>query len=227
MDFATWEPIYEKILDDFAFDSSLDAKSAVRLSTLLRENKNITPFSSQDLFDLFSKKDALIFGPAPIFHKEVSVLPPDIKEKFMASVVKVAADTAVELFEGLGFLPELIVSDLDGPIDLILKLNSPEGGDVPLVIHAHGDNIEKLEEVCPKLTGRVMGTCQCRPEEGIYNFGGFTDGDRAFLIADNFAASSIGLVGFDFDNPVEKPGSDHEVKLKKLGWARKLIMERR
>ncbi|HWQ19331.1 MAG TPA: hypothetical protein VN455_06085, partial [Methanotrichaceae archaeon] len=63
-----------------------------------------------------------------------------------------------------------------------------------------------------------LGTCQCRPPEGLFNFGGFTDGDRCVFLARHFGAGSIRLIGFDFSDPGVTPR-----KSKKLGWARRLI----
>jgi uncharacterized Rossmann fold enzyme len=63
-----------------------------------------------------------------------------------------------------------------------------------------------------------MGTVQCQPSEGIYNFGGFTDGDRAVFLAKEMGAASIDLLGCDFDDQSVTPR-----KKKKLAWARKLI----
>ena len=64
----------------------------------------------------------------------------------------------------------------------------------------------------------VIGTCQCRPPEGLYNFGGFTDGDRSVFLASELGALSIELVGFDFEDQSVTPR-----KRKKLAWAERLI----
>ena len=42
-------------------------------------------------------------------------------------------------------------------------------------------------------------------------------------LADQFEANTIELIGFDFDNPVPKPGKDQNTKKQKLKWARKII----
>ncbi|MEZ5336103.1 MAG: hypothetical protein R2741_13165 [Methanolobus sp.] len=54
--------------------------------------------------------------------------------------------------------------------------------------------------------------------ENVYNFGGFSDGDRCVYLAKEFGAASITLIGFDFDDLYVNP-----VKKKKLKWARLLI----
>ena len=45
----------------------------------------------------------------------------------------------------------------------------------------------------------VIGTTQIEPISDVYNFGGFTDGDRAVFLAEHFGAKEIELVGFDFE----------------------------
>jgi len=52
----------------------------------------------------------------------------------------------------------------------------------------------------------------------VYNFGGFSDGDRAAFAADELGASSITLAGFDLDDENVDP-----MKRGKLRWARKLL----
>ena len=61
----------------------------------------------------------------------------------------------------------------------------------------------------------------------MYNFGGFTDGDRAVFLAVHFNAKKIFLIGFDFNNTigeysfVEK--KDKKNKIKKLKWCKHLL----
>ena len=114
----------------------------------------------------------------------------------------------------------VVVTDLDAPIDVLLEANI--NGAIA-VIHARGDNIEAVRNFVPRFSGRIIGTAQCSPPPGLHNFGGFTDGDRAVLMAHHFGAGEIELLGFDFATPGPKPGSSAEVKAKKLAWAKRLI----
>ncbi|MDD1734714.1 MAG: DUF115 domain-containing protein, partial [Methanothrix sp.] len=113
-----------------------------------------------------------------------------------------------------GILPDVVVTDLDGPFPAILQANS-QG--CLVVVHAHGDNLDALNRYVPQLQ-RIIGTVQCRPLPGLYNFGGFTDGDRCVFLARELGAASIKLIGFDFEDESVTPR-----KRKKLAWARKLI----
>jgi uncharacterized Rossmann fold enzyme len=87
-----------------------------------------------------------------------------------------------------------------------------------IVIHAHGDNRHLIQYWVPRLIGQVVGTTQSTPIQNVYNFGGFSDGDRAVFAADELGASHITLVGFDCDD-----ASVDQVKRGKLMWARKLL----
>ena len=42
------------------------------------------------------------------------------------------------------------------------------------------------------------------PVENVYNFGGFTDGDRCVFLAEEFKAREIVLVSMDFGNSIGK-----------------------
>ncbi|MCQ2071391.1 MAG: DNA transporter, partial [archaeon] len=71
--------------------------------------------------------------------------------------------------------------------------------------------------------GPVVLTTQGRPQNTVFNYGGFTDGDRCVCLAREFGATRILLYGFDFDHPTVKEGSDPSRKLAKLGWAKRII----
>ncbi|MCK4615208.1 MAG: DUF115 domain-containing protein [Thermoplasmata archaeon] len=114
----------------------------------------------------------------------------------------------------------MIITGLDGRPEDLLYWNSKG---VPLVVHAHGDNMESIRTLTPRFT-HCMGTMQSRPFGEIYNFGGFTDGDRCVFLADHFGAFRIILLGFDFQH-VGKYSftTDPGMNLGKLNWARRLI----
>ena len=133
--------------------------------------------------------------------------------------ILIAADEATSVAMKAGIGPDLIVTDLDGDVGDQIKANV-KGAIV--AVHAHGDNIPAIRRWAPFFRGRVMATTQSRPFSRVYDFGGFTDGDRAAFIADHFGASKINLIGFDFEHPSPKD-ENAEVKLRKLAWAKKLI----
>jgi uncharacterized Rossmann fold enzyme len=65
------------------------------------------------------------------------------------------------------------------------------------------------------------------PTENVYNFGGFTDGDRSVFLAEEMRAKSITLIGMDFNSNPRKFSTDHdinfELKQKKLKTAKRLL----
>jgi len=203
MQFATWEPIYLTILEDFGFSLSGDEDAAKLLAKLLSGSENRLSAA----YDLVRGRSVVVFGNAPTLDRELDIC----LEK---DAVFVAADGATATLLRRGIIPDIIVTDLDGSFPDILKANR-EGSIV--VVHAHGDNLDALQRYVPQLEG-VIGTAQCRPPEGLYNFGGFTDGDRCVFLAKELGAASIKLVGFDYEDESVTPR-----KRQKLAWAKRLI----
>ncbi|WP_292379336.1 6-hydroxymethylpterin diphosphokinase MptE-like protein [Methanosarcina sp. UBA289] len=208
MDFATWEPIYERILEDFGFDREGDEKAALFLSRMLTEENTA---SLSKLRALISGKPVLVCGNAPRLRD-------DLSEINFSDFTVIAADGAAAVLIDMGIIPEVICTDLDGnsEADIEKEILACEMGSIVL-IHAHGDNIDKLEKYVPRFK-RFIATTQARPFDKVYNFGGFSDGDRCFFVAREFGAKKIRLVGFDFEDSDVNP-----IKKKKLKWAKKLI----
>ena len=203
MQFAAWEPIYLAILEDFGFSRAGDEEAAMLLRELLRGREKCIPLAAARI----RRQTVVVCGNAPSLEGELG----DLGIKGAAFM---AADGATSVLLRKGIIPEIIVTDLDGPFDAILKAN--QGGSM-VIVHAHADNLDALHRCVPQLK-RVIGTAQCRPPEGLYNFGGFTDGDRSVFLAMELGATSLALAGFDFE--------DESVTLrkrKKLAWARRLI----
>jgi uncharacterized Rossmann fold enzyme len=124
----------------------------------------------------------------------------------------IVADSALKFYDGKY---DMVVSDLDGPIETIIE----EKKSIK-VIHAHGDNIEKLRKYVPLLRGIVLGTTQSIPLQNVRNIGGFTDGDRSVIMATLLGARKIFVHGFDYSAPIDSPKDE---KLKKLKFAKELI----
>jgi 2-amino-4-hydroxy-6-hydroxymethyldihydropteridine diphosphokinase len=203
MEFQFWEPIYTEILEDFGFSRAWDEEAAFLLSELLKDKKGILDEAAQRLCG----REVAICGNAPSLTMELGGL----QERDLAFV---AADGATAVLLSKGVVPDIVVTDLDGPFDAIQSANAM--GSI-IVVHAHGDNQDALQKYVP-LLDQVMGTTQCQPPEGLYNFGGFTDGDRCVFLARALGAASIKLLGFDFEDPSVTPR-----KQKKLSWAKRLI----
>jgi len=210
MKLEVWNPLYKRICKDFGFSSVEDLRSATLLSRLLasRSNKSLEHVRKD------FPESVLVCGGSDRLSQEISSI--DIRW------FVVAADSATTVLLESGVRPDMIVTDLDGVIEDQIEVNA-QG--VPVFLHAHGDNQEAISRHAASFGGPVIGTCQCEPPEHIFNFGGFTDGDRAACISAGLGAKTVHLVGFDFENPSEKRGKRREVKKRKLTWARKILDE--
>jgi len=204
MEFKQWEPIYLDILDDMGFSREEDEQAAIILSRMLDKDNtaDVSVFRKQ-----IAGKSVIVCGNAPCLKDQLEVT--DISGKTI-----IAADGATAVLVDRGIIPDIIVSDLDGDVEKEILANNR--GSV-VVVHAHGDNIDKLERYVP-LMKDIIGSTQSTPLVNVYNFGGFSDGDRCVFLADEFHASEIKLLGFDLDDE-----NVTDIKKKKLIWAKKLI----
>lgn len=206
MQFDSWDPVYKEILEDFGFSSERDEEAAEILSRMLPPSGPLL----RDARARIAGKNVVVCGNAPKLAKDIE----SFQKSFRKDYTFIAADGAAAVLLRAGIVPEIIVTDLDGPFSEILRAH--DLGSL-IVVHAHGDNLDALKKYVPQLK-RVMGTTQSRPLENVYNFGGFTDGDRCVFLAKEMGAATIKLLGFDFDDPTVTPR-----KKKKLAWARRLI----
>lgn len=208
MEWARWKPMYLEILSEFEYDPAQDERSAEMLSKMIGIER--TPRYS-DIVDLMGHHVS-ICGPASSLEMELDTM--------SGPSTLVSAGSATERLLQAGWRPDIIVTDLDGSPEADIEANSK--GALAFV-HAHGDNIPLLKEWVPRMTGAIVPTAQCKPFGNMYNFGGFTDGDRAFLIAKHFGAKEILLMGWDLESPAPKQGRDPMVKQRKLNWASRII----
>lgn len=208
MKFEEWETIYKQILEDMHYDRTGDEQAARMLSEMLEvKAKKKEIVEPKALKKIIKGKDVLVCGKAPSLEKEITCV--DFKK-----YVTIAADGATSVLMKKGIIPDIIVTDLDGNMDD--EALAGEKGAI-MVVHAHGDNMEALRKELPRLKN-VIGTTQSKPLKNVYNFGGFTDGDRGVFLAKEFGARTITLVGFDFKDENVTP-----MKRKKLAWAERLI----
>ncbi len=209
MKFENWEPVYTLILEDMGYDRTKDERAALLLSEMLeiKSRKKNEVVGIDALRKAIKGKDILVCGKAPTLAGEL------INVDF-GKYVTIAADGATSILMKSGIIPDIIVTDLDGNMNDEAEAN--ELGAI-MVVHAHGDNMEALRKEMLRLK-RVIGTTQSKPLANVYNFGGFTDGDRCVFLAKEMGAGTITLIGFDFKDENVTP-----LKKKKLAWAEKLI----
>jgi uncharacterized Rossmann fold enzyme len=206
MKYFEWLPWYEEICTHFGFNPHDDFLSSLLLDDLAKVKCSSFSFRRQ-----FIRKDIRVVGNGPNLSA--------ILENAHGGAYFVA-DSALSVYYRILGPPDVIVTDLDGDAVLIRKCHE-EGS--RLVVHAHGDNRENIRRILPDLNEEVLCTTQNAPFGMIYNFGGFTDGDRAAYLADRVGARSITLTGFDFMHPTGKPGGDPVTKAEKLKYAERLL----
>ncbi len=136
--------------------------------------------------------------------------------------VLVIADSAVRGITGIPSGALVMVTDLDAGYEAMLRLPAYRA----VLIHAHGDN-KWLHGVAPALKQAshgnyvVTGQVEVAPGTPALAPFGFTDADRAFLLAAALEASAIELSWRP--TPVLKPWSDPAVKALKMSLALRLI----
>ena len=137
--------------------------------------------------------------------------------------IKIVADGAVQALIERKIKPDIVVTDLDGNLSFLFEA---ERIGAIMVVHAHSDNIDKLKKIIPKFK-HVIGSTQMMPVKNVYNFGGFTDGDRCAFLAEEFGAGEIILVGMDFGREIGRYSKDFikdpKLKMEKMRVARKLL----
>ncbi|WP_457591422.1 6-hydroxymethylpterin diphosphokinase MptE-like protein [Geoglobus sp.] len=189
-----WFELYRQIISEFRYDEHGDIRAA-RLMHELAEGK---------LLDK-SELERRIRG------REVVVVGGAVESEAEGEVVITAGKAILRWTEVSDRTPDIHVTDMEEPGELLAEL---ERRGTLLVLHAHGDNMDRIRAVVPLLS-RFVATTQHMPFDRVYNFGGFTDGDRAAIIAKRFGAKKVILHGFKF---VERG-----IKGRKLAWARKIL----
>ena len=207
MNFETWEPAYGAILDDFGYPRAGDERARDRLADL------VTPFEL-DRLNWVEGATVAVAGAGPSLPRELDLA----RQADVVFAASSAADTLRE--HGIGV--DLMTTDLDKNPQTACGLTH-EG--VPVAVHAHGDNVPAVEKYVPEMASeQVLATTQAAPVGPVYNFGGFTDGDRGAFLADHLGAGRLVFPGWDFEDPSVGPE-----KRRKLRWAERLLgwLERR
>jgi hypothetical protein len=155
---------------------------------------------------LIKGKECIVLGAGPSLDDDLEKL----EQAGFLNKTLIAADGATSaVLEYRN--PEIIATDLDGVVND--QLEAWQRGSW-MVVHAHGDNIAQVRKIAPKLKERVVGTTQVEPFGRLYNFGGFTDGDRAAFMAHELEAKKIYLAGMDLGSKIGEHSGDKDVKRK-------------
>ena len=205
-----WKKWYSDILKEFKYDEKKDKESAIILNSILKRS-NI----NNEILNLIKNETVFVIGSGP----SLSTAIPKLKN--LKKSIKIAADSSVKPLVDNGIVPDIVITDLDGDWNSLEKIATKS----IFVVHAHGDNINKLK--FSKKFKKCIGTTQSKPFSKIQNFGGFTDGDRGVFLANHFGAKKIILFGMDFGERIGKYSntkkSERGIKLMKLNKGRLLL----
>ncbi|MHA1976111.1 MAG: 6-hydroxymethylpterin diphosphokinase MptE-like protein [Candidatus Hodarchaeales archaeon] len=203
MQLDKWNIEYLKIVSDLNLNIAEDIHSTNQLESILQTNLGYN--SNYVLKRLIKKLDQpiLIVGAGPSLETDFNNC-----KRYLSfeNIVTIAVDGSCSLFQELQIVPNIVLTDLDGEWSAIRWAIS--SGAITL-IHAHGDNlslIQKFFEEKKSFVGNtcIWGTTQNMIETNLFNFGGFTDGDRAIFLSFHFNSPIIGLIGFDFGETIGK-----------------------
>ncbi|MCI4326750.1 MAG: DUF115 domain-containing protein [Thermoplasmata archaeon] len=210
MEYARWAPVYARIANAFGFDLLQEGAAAEVLRSMLDAEARTDPLAR--CRSRIEGRAAIVVGLAP----EAGAPPLDRLPATRLGRVVLAADGATARCLAAGIVPDLVVTDLDGPVASEVTANA-RGALV--VVHAHGDNIPALGEWVPEFSGELAGSWSGPPTAELLDVGGFTDGDRAAYLAEHCGATEVLLWGFDFARTEEREGAARDRKLAKLRFA--------
>ena len=206
-----WEKRYSEILKEFGFIKKSDLKSAKLLNSILKAKFPINKLRKKVL-----KQNVFVIGAGPSLTSCIPIL------KKYSNITKIVADGAAKALIENDILPDILVTDLDGEKESLIKIGKEK---TIMVVHAHGDNLDKLEMVSQ--FKNCIGTTETKQFGKIHNFGGFTDGDRCVFLGNHFKAKRIILFGMDFGYKIGKYSkskiSNKNIKIKKLRRGKKLL----
>lgn len=222
MNMEFWNKCYEEILNEFNFSRKDDEESAEILSNILESYGFLS--LNELIGKIKSSKKFIVFGAGPSLEKHIKIIK---KYENLSDYILISADGATTALLNNNITPDIIVTDLDGKIDDLITAN--KNGSI-MVIHAHGNNFNEIKKIVKEFKN-VLGTTQSKPIKNLYNFGGFTDGDRSLFLAIALGAEQIILAGMDFGNIITKYSRPNlsnnidfadNIKEKKLKYAEKL-----
>ena len=188
------------IVQRLDLDTDADRESTKLLTSLL-ESIDPNPLLKR-LANSISGSKVVVCGAGPSLKKHMKAL---LKRGELTESVIVVADGATSVILELELRCDVVVTDLDGDIDHLLEAKN---NGALLIVHGHGDNIDRVKLYVPKL-GDVLGSTQVEPTDRAFLWGGFTDGDRACHVVSEYTPERIILAGMDFGATVgkwSKPG---------------------
>ena len=209
MELDEWLRWYDKIRARFGYSIVNDQNAARVLSDLIKDRNEVSLY---ELNEMIKGKDVIVFGAGPSLE--------EFKYNNL-NAINIACDGASKYLLENKIRIDLVVTDLDGDHGALLNASKQ----AIMVVHAHEDNVNLMLNLVPKFK-RCIATTQVKPLSNVYNFGGFTDGDRAVFLAEHFNARRIILVGMDFGVRIgrySKEKVNASIKIAKMEFAKALL----
>ena len=128
-----WESKYRDILKEFGYSRKKDSQSCRLLNLLLTEKTKTAAIK-----DLIENKPVFVVGAGPSLLSCIPIL------KKYKKITKIVADGAVQALIENSLRPNIVVTDLDGDVNALKKTGRTN---TIMVVHAHGDNSDKLHLV--------------------------------------------------------------------------------
>jgi 2-amino-4-hydroxy-6-hydroxymethyldihydropteridine diphosphokinase len=211
--FIDWFPYYQNLRQQFGYSTEKDQEAANVLSKLIKRKALDINLVQRKI----AGRHVLAIGAGDSLISNIKFIKKNRK------FVKIVADSATRALIENHIKPDIVVTDLDGDA---LFLRKAERAGAIMVVHSHADNVEELKKYVPRFR-RVIGSTQVMPVEKVYNFGGFTDGDRCVFLADEFGAKEIVLVGMEFGDRIgehsKKKVRNIELKKEKMKAGKRLL----
>ncbi|MFW9928364.1 MAG: 6-hydroxymethylpterin diphosphokinase MptE-like protein [Candidatus Thorarchaeota archaeon] len=235
MQYSDWKKYYQKVVNELGISEKSDLEAASNYLGIINNFENAEEkisLSIKKIKKVLGNDKIIIFGAGPNLVTDLKKFVKNFTQPFSGTII--AADGATQCLAEFNIKPNIIVTDYDSDLIYIQKFGK-EGS--ILILHGHGDNIALLKNWFPKLSLSPfwIPTIQTEPIfPFLYNFGGFTDGDRALSLALHFSQPcEIYLAGFDFGKIVGKYSKPYlsedslasEFKQKKLKFAQYFISE--
>ncbi len=229
-----WKYHMRVVYKFLGFSKVADVNATKRFITLLEENygKSIHTIVNKTIFSVSRNisNAVLVCGAGDSLERVINLFNGDITS-FISKHFVISADSATTILREYGYLPNLVLTDLDGDWEVLQEVTSKH---IPFVIHAHGDNVEKFEEWFSEQTESLRFIPSVQTEvvkPYLSNFAGFTDGDRSVWMALSLGFSTIKIMGFDLNGKIGRASftpykntKDYiAFKLKKLSIAKQFL----
>ena len=175
------------------------------------------------IVDILKDRNVFIFGGGGSLLRGVMEFRKWLDGRPRDGIRIVSCDVSTKILLSNNIPPDIVVSDLDGDPASLIK-SSIDGA--VMVIHGHGDNLYEVLKISRRLRSLVVST-QVIPIPPLVNYYGYTDGDRAILMAIRAGARRIFLIGMDFRGIIDpykehRPGDSH-IKRWKLSMGKIIL----